>query len=126
MLSECPCIFIADARSVALLIQSKMLAGLHAQAKGHACISRHGTINIEARRYRCNANYIGRNSCDNPRDRGSQAAGGDLSAADEHSRHRPLISTAMVAAIGTGEAFSCGRDFEAWLGLVPQYNGGRV
>jgi transposase len=39
----------------------------------------------------------------------------------------PLISTAMVAAIGTGEAFSRGRDFGAWLGLVPrQYStGGR-
>ncbi len=39
----------------------------------------------------------------------------------------PLISTAMVAAIGTGEAFERGRDFSAWLGLVPrQYStGGR-
>ena len=39
----------------------------------------------------------------------------------------PIISTAMVAAIGTGEAFSRGRDFGAWLGLVPrQYStGGR-
>src|SRR6185369_2914038 len=31
----------------------------------------------------------------------------------------PLISTALVAAIGTGEAFDRGRDFGAWLGLVP-------
>ena len=39
----------------------------------------------------------------------------------------PLISTALVAAIGTGEAFERGRDFGAWLGLVPrQYStGGR-
>jgi transposase len=39
----------------------------------------------------------------------------------------PLISTAMVAAIGSGEAFDRGRDFAAWLGLVPrQYStGGR-
>src|SRR3954452_20959017 len=39
----------------------------------------------------------------------------------------PLISTAVVAAIGTGEAFQRGRDFGAWLGLVPrQYStGGR-
>ena len=39
----------------------------------------------------------------------------------------PLISTAVVAAIGTGEAFERGRDFGAWLGLVPrQYStGGR-
>ena len=37
----------------------------------------------------------------------------------------PLISTAMVAAIGTGEAFDRGRDFGAWLGLVPrQYSTG--
>jgi transposase len=32
----------------------------------------------------------------------------------------PIISSAMVAAIGTGEAFSKGRDFSAWLGLVPK------
>src|SRR4029079_13978767 len=31
-----------------------------------------------------------------------------------------LISTAVVAAIGTGEAFQRGRDFAAWLGLVPR------
>src|SRR5215510_1371033 len=39
----------------------------------------------------------------------------------------PLISTAMVAAIGSGEAFERGRDLAAWLGLVPrQYStGGR-
>ena len=37
----------------------------------------------------------------------------------------PLISTAMVAAIGSGEAFERGRDFGAWLGLVPrQYSTG--
>ena len=30
------------------------------------------------------------------------------------------ISSAMVAAIGTGDAFSKGRDFAAWLGLVPK------
>jgi transposase len=32
----------------------------------------------------------------------------------------PIISSAMVAAIGTGEVFSKGRDFAAWLGLVPR------
>ena len=38
----------------------------------------------------------------------------------------PIISTAMVAAIGTGEAYERGRDFGAWLGLVPrQYSAGR-
>ena len=37
----------------------------------------------------------------------------------------PVISTAVVAAIGTGEAFERGRDFGAWLGLVPrQYSTG--
>ena len=37
----------------------------------------------------------------------------------------PMISTSMVAAIGTGEAFDKGRDFAAWLGLVPrQYSTG--
>ena len=32
----------------------------------------------------------------------------------------PIISSAIVAAIGTGDAFSKGRDFAAWLGLVPR------
>ncbi|WP_349627539.1 IS110 family transposase [Bradyrhizobium sp. MOS003] len=32
----------------------------------------------------------------------------------------PVISSAMVAAIGTGDVFSKGRDFGAWLGLVPK------
>src|SRR5258705_9989542 len=32
----------------------------------------------------------------------------------------PIISSAMVAAIGVGDAFSKGRDFAAWLGLVPR------
>jgi transposase len=37
----------------------------------------------------------------------------------------PMISTAMVAAVGDGEAFERGRDFGAWLGLVPrQYSTG--
>jgi len=31
-----------------------------------------------------------------------------------------IISSAMVAAIGTGDAFEKGRDFAAWLGLVPR------
>jgi transposase len=32
----------------------------------------------------------------------------------------PIISSAMVAAIGTGDVFGKGRDFGAWLGLVPK------
>jgi transposase len=32
----------------------------------------------------------------------------------------PIISSAMVAAIGTGDVFAKGRDFAAWLGLVPK------
>jgi transposase len=37
----------------------------------------------------------------------------------------PLISTGVVAAIGAGDAFERGRDFGAWLGLVPrQYSTG--
>ncbi len=32
----------------------------------------------------------------------------------------PLISTATVAAIGNGAAFRRGREFAAWLGLVPR------
>jgi transposase len=37
----------------------------------------------------------------------------------------PLVSTATVAAIGNGAAFPCGRDFAAWVGVVPrQYSTG--
>src|SRR6267143_1117084 len=32
----------------------------------------------------------------------------------------PIISSVMVAAIGTGDVFSKGRDFGVWLGLVPK------
>ena len=32
----------------------------------------------------------------------------------------PIILTAMMAAIGTGDAFRRGRDFGAWIGLVPR------
>jgi transposase len=32
----------------------------------------------------------------------------------------PIISSAMVAAIGNGAVFAKGRDFGAWLGLVPK------
>jgi len=32
----------------------------------------------------------------------------------------PLVSTATVAAIGNGAAFRRGRDFAAWLGVVPR------
>ena len=32
----------------------------------------------------------------------------------------PIISSAMVAAIGTGDGFAKGRDFAAWLGLIPR------
>jgi transposase len=34
----------------------------------------------------------------------------------------PIIASAMVAAIGNGAAFRQGRDFGAWLGLVPRQN----
>jgi transposase len=32
----------------------------------------------------------------------------------------PLIASALIAAIGAGEAFEHGRDLSAWLGLVPR------
>jgi transposase len=32
----------------------------------------------------------------------------------------PIIASVTVAAIGTGDTFSKGRDFAAWLGLVPK------
>jgi transposase len=40
----------------------------------------------------------------------------------------PIISSAMVAAIGNGDTFRKGRDFGAWLGLVPRQmsTGGRT
>ncbi len=40
----------------------------------------------------------------------------------------PMISTALVAAIGKGEAFAHGRDFAPWVGLVPRQfsTGGRT
>ena len=34
----------------------------------------------------------------------------------------PIILSAMVATIGTDDAFGKGRDFAAWLGLVPKQN----
>lgn len=34
----------------------------------------------------------------------------------------PLIATAIVAAISNGHAFESGRQFSAWLGLVPRQN----
>ena len=37
----------------------------------------------------------------------------------------PLVCTATVAAVGNGAAFQRGRDFAAWMGLVPkQYSTG--
>jgi transposase len=37
----------------------------------------------------------------------------------------PIVATAIVAAIGNGAAFRKGRDFAAWLGVVPrQYSTG--
>ena len=40
----------------------------------------------------------------------------------------PIISSATVAAIGTGDVFAKGRNFAAWLGLVPKQisTGGRT
>jgi transposase len=32
----------------------------------------------------------------------------------------PILSSAVVAAIGNGAGFKQGRDFGAWLGLVPK------
>jgi transposase len=51
----------------------------------------------------------------------------ELAAADEACQRMmtvpgigPIISSAMVSAIGDGAAFAKGRDFAAWLGLVPR------
>ena len=32
----------------------------------------------------------------------------------------PVIATAIIATIGNGAAFRKGRDFAAWLGVVPE------
>jgi transposase len=45
---------------------------------------------------------------------------GSASTLSEIGRLSPIISSAMVAAIGSGDAFTKGRDFAAWLGLVPR------
>jgi transposase len=42
-----------------------------------------------------------------------------LAAQDEHCQ-RLMSVPGMVAAIGTGAGFKQGRDFGAWLGLVPK------
>jgi transposase len=34
----------------------------------------------------------------------------------------PIIASAMVATIDNGTGFAKGRDFAAWLGLVPKAN----
>jgi transposase len=58
-----------------------------------------------------------------------------LAEKDEHCRRLmtspgvgPITSSAMVSAIGTGVAFKNGRNFAAWLGLVPKQisTGGRT
>lgn len=37
----------------------------------------------------------------------------------------PLVATAIIASIGNGAAFHKGREFAAWMGLVPkQYSTG--
>ncbi|WP_293022428.1 transposase [Pandoraea sp.] len=37
----------------------------------------------------------------------------------------PVVSTALIAAVGNGTAFKRARDMSAWLGLVPkQYSTG--
>lgn len=56
----------------------------------------------------------------------------DLARTDEAARRLVTIpgigalnATALVAAVGDGASFSCGRDLGAWLGLVPrQYTTG--
>ncbi|MGA7832543.1 MAG: IS110 family transposase [Terracidiphilus sp.] len=57
---------------------------------------------------------------------------GQVVAQDENSKHLttipgigPIIATVITASIGNGRMFAKGRDFSAWLGLVPrQYSTG--
>jgi transposase len=48
------------------------------------------------------------------------ALGCQLRAAEGVPGVGPIISSAMVAAIGAGDVFNKSRDFAAWLGLVPK------
>ena len=43
-----------------------------------------------------------------------------MSAFGRDPRIGPLTATALVAAIGSGTAFRKGREFAAWVGLVPR------
>ena len=54
------------------------------------------------------------------RHRNAGPARSGLPAVNDSARHRSDHLRAMVAAIGCGEVFSKGRDFGAWLGLVPK------
>jgi transposase len=54
------------------------------------------------------------------RDRSAGRSRYSMQAADDGACVGPIISSAIVAAIGSGDGFSKGRDFGAWLGLVPK------
>src|SRR5216683_1315851 len=76
------------------------------------------------------------NSVDDSRQRGSpeatsglrSARGASVVSASDAGCERlmsvpgigPIISSAMVAAIGNGDAFAKGRDLAVWLGIVPK------
>ena len=49
-------------------------------------------------------------------------SGGSYSECSDtaHPGVGPIVASATVAAIGNGAAFARGRDFAAWLGLVPK------
>ena len=54
-------------------------------------------------------------------DRHRHAASAEIEAlAEQDESCRPIISSAVVAAIGNGSAFKQWRNFGAWLGLVPR------
>ena len=50
----------------------------------------------------------------------AESVGGNFVASDDWRLFFEVPSSAMVAAIGNGAAFCKGRDFAAWLGLVPK------
>jgi len=54
------------------------------------------------------------------RDMLEAAARGDVQRLKRLIAEGPIISSAVGAAIGSGDVFSKGRDFAAWLGLVPK------
>ena len=53
-------------------------------------------------------------------DSGLAPSNPDERAPQLHTRRRPLLATALVASVADPKAFRSGRNFSAWIGLVPK------